>query len=87
MNITEEQKQEAEESIKKYLPMVNTKDFFGDSVEMRNATKCAIQDRQSVLDALQKAYNIGNVYNATCGYIYGEIQYLNAQITYLKSKI
>lgn len=85
--ITEEQKQEADSVVEKYSPFT-TYEYMGDWCDdIKSSINCAIQDRQSVLDALQKAYNIGDVYNATCDYIDDEIQSLNAQITYLKSKL
>jgi hypothetical protein len=91
MNITEEQKQEADITVEKYLPYAYTtfleNDFWDKEEEIKNATNCAIINRQSVLDALQKAYNIEDIYNATCDYIYYEIQSLTNQIEYLKTKI
>jgi len=80
MQITEQNKQEAEKVVEMYLPMVNTKDFFGDSVEMRNGIQCAIQDRQSVLEEFKKIPYPSN-------YVGYKIQSLTEQIEYLKTKL
>jgi hypothetical protein len=84
MNITEEQKQEADRIVEKYLP----KDFFGDSVEMRNATKCAIQDRRSVLYKVTKMkFKIDPIIHTSAHTEFNkQIQSLANQISYLKSK-
>lgn len=87
MNITEEQKQEAERIIDLYLP-----NSWGNGNEgLKSATKCAIQDRQSVLELCNKLlieFNNGNdeewFYKSK---LEVEIQSLTNQISYLKSKI
>lgn len=76
MNITEEQKQEADRIVNKYN-MIIIMQYDSDCIN------AAIQDRQSVLDVLKKVADTTIVDKA----VNNEIQSITSQITYLKSKI
>lgn len=86
MNITEEQKQEADRIVEKYYEYCQGRWVGGINKcerQVLNATHCAIQDRQSVLDVLKKVADTTIVDKA----VNNEIQSITSQITYLKSKI
>jgi hypothetical protein len=85
MKITEQNKQEAEKVVEMYLPMVNIKDFFGDNVEMRNGINCAIQDRQSVLEAFKQLFPLQSYDDELI--LVRKCKDIIEQITYLKTKL
>lgn len=91
MNITEEVKQEADSVVEKYIDYSN--DDYWDTKQQwelnetrkQNATFCAIQDRQSVLEELIK---INNSLEEYLGFDFDSRAIsLTQQIEYLKSKI
>ena len=81
MQISEQNKQEAEKVVIKYgLLMI---EYIPLSFK-KKATQCAIQDRQSVLEALEKVKDFIAYPSGKVGY---EITNLTEQIEYLKSKL
>lgn len=88
MNITEEQKQEADRIVEKYYEYCQGRWVGGINKcerQVLNATHCAIQDRQSVLELARK---INTELDFAFGYnLDSEIQSLTNQIDYLKTKI
>ena len=78
--ITEEQKQEAERVVEIHY---NTSE-----INLKQAHRHAIQDRQSVLDVLTKLFN-ENKKEGNLGYLHLYIEMLSItnQIDYLKSKL
>ena len=82
--ITEEQKQEADRIVEKYNKnyTLNAEPIGYQTrrIATPNKYQCAIQDRQSVLDAFNKI-----PYKSKCEEY--KIQSLNAQIEYLQSKL
>ena len=78
--ITEEQKQEAERVVEIHY---NTSE-----INLKQAHRNAIQDRQSVLDVLTKLFN-ENKKEGNLGYLHLYIEMLSItnQIDYLKSKL
>ena len=83
--ITEEQKQEADRIVEKYIPYSHG---HNDATSYHYATHCAVQDRQSVLDVLTKLFN-ENKKEGNLGYLHLYIEMLSItnQIDYLKSKL
>lgn len=82
MNITEEQKQEADRVYQKYYDIWIKSDM---TISVADFRKIVIQDRQSVLDVVKMSYNTcRSAYNE---YWENEIQSLTNQIDYLKTKI
>ena len=90
MNITEEQKQEADRVVEKYNKNytlnAEPKGYQTRRIATPNKYQCAIQDRQSVLEAL-KILNEESEGKLTMIAIYKMYQSLTNQIEYLKSKI
>lgn len=90
MNITEEQKQEADSIVEKYRPLADTWDCYHDTESTdKNEFKCAIQDRQSVLDSvliifqeMAKEDNEQSLFHVIL-----KIAQMREQIEYLKSKL
>jgi len=85
MQITEQNKQEAEKVVGLYSITVPRLDIGNNISETLNpiiAINSAIQDRQSVLEALDKIRNSLNYSEVT-----NEINNLTEQINYLKSKL
>lgn len=82
MQVSEQNKQEAEKVIKLYLPIATEYNTFHNHhfVCPKKAYKAAIQDRQSVLEALQKI-------RVNTLSLDREITNLTEQINYLKSKL
>lgn len=82
--ITEEQKQEADSTVEKY----NIESWNGYNMNPSQIIKCAVQDRQSVLDVLTKLFN-ENKKEGNLGYLHLYIEMLSItnQIEYLKSKL
>lgn len=86
MNITEEQKQEADRIVEKYYPhSLDDKTIFRDLI---HSIYCAIQDRQSVLDENESVLQMLKVHGDVRGriVIHQRILSLTAQIEYLKNK-
>lgn len=80
MNITEEQKQEADMIVEKLKQT-----YLGSTLHKSDLHFLAIQDRQSVLEVVKMSYNTcRSAYNE---YWENEIKSLTNQIIYLKSKI
>ena len=81
MKITEQNKQEAEKVIEMYwnnLP-VNLEFYF--------SINCAIQDRQSVLEAMQHIYRFTLANDPQFPIVSEQIENLTEQIEYLQSKL
>ena len=84
--ITEEVKKEADSIVEKYRPLADTWDCYHDTESTdKNEFKCAIQDRQSVLEAMTELLN--SLQMSSKFAIQLRINNLNNQISYLKSKI
>ena len=79
--ITEEQKQEADRIVEKYIPYSHG---HNDATSYHYATHCAIQDRQSVLD---EVYYMRDLNNRQSSVVEKRIQSITNQIDYLKSKL
>ena len=78
---TEEQKQEADRIVEKYIPYSHG---HNDATSYHYATHCAIQDRQSVLD---EVYYMRDLNNRQSSVVEKRIQSITNQIDYLKSKL
>jgi len=90
MQVTEQNKQEAEKVVEKYRPYVISSPWIDDDeIPDIYIIKCAIQDRQSVLDYAKKVYKVAkeNATESTYLPIKTEITNLTEQINYLKSKL
>jgi hypothetical protein len=85
MNITEEQKQEANSVLIRIL--VDIIDYIEPEYQEELSKKLAIQDRQSVLEAVQHTYRNTLPHDAVFHIVSEQIQSLTNQISYLKSKI
>ena len=86
MQITEQNKQEAEKVLMFYVKYVDqTRINKHDNQPEINAINCAIQNRQSVLEALRKIRS--NTMSARDMIIDNNITNLTSQIEYLKSKL
>jgi hypothetical protein len=89
MNITEEQKQEADRVVEKYNKNytlnAEPKGYQTRRIATPNKYQCAIQDRQSVLEAMTELLN--SLQMSSKFAIQLRINNLNNQISYLKSKI
>ena len=79
--ITEEQKQEADRIVEKYIPYSHG---HNDATSYHYATHCAVQDRQSVLD---EVYYMRDLNNRQSSVVEKRIQSLTNQLEYLKSKL
>ncbi len=81
MNITEEQNKEADRIVEKH-ELINL-----GVTTTSTAIHHAIQDRQSVLEVVRKAFNRTSSSKGFNHYFDDEIQSLTNQIEYLKTKI
>lgn len=79
MQITEQNKQEAEKVLWNYGK------YLGIQMEYKEATNCAIQDRQSVLEAMQMVVFANDTMTEI--YIKQKTESLTEQIEFLKSKL
>ena len=84
MNISEQNKKEAEKVVSLYK-WTSTEDGITSPISEVIAYNCAIQDRQSVLEALRKIRS--NTMSARDMIIDNNITNLTSQIEYLKSKL
>jgi hypothetical protein len=81
MQVTEQNKQEAEKVVEMYRPHAHTWDCYWDEpLTDIHVINCAIQDRLSVLEEFKKIPYPSN-------YVGYKIQSLTEQIEYLKSKL
>lgn len=82
MNITEEQKQEAERVYTKYYHIWINSDML---LKVEDFKKLVIQDRQSVLDELKSLFPLQDYNDEVI--LVSKCKSIMAQIEYLKSKI
>ncbi len=93
MQVTEQNKQEAEKVVEMYRGNHFIKPQFWGQQNIQSlyiqssAIQCAIQDRQSVLEALKYSHKLSNPSESVWHHLKREITNLTEQIEYLKSKL